>query len=313
MRNQNYITNKKIIAEVKKNQKDYVEPKPPKKDLTLTATVESITVGENVTINVTGLEEATGNITATIGEKNYTGAIDKGNATITVPDLTEGNFTANISYAGDDKYNSASATVNITVNPVLEPPKKDLTLTATAESITVGEDATINVTGLEEATGNITATIGEKNYTGAIDKGNATITVPDLTEGNFTANISYAGDDKYNPASATVNITVKPKAKKDLTLSATAELIEDSDGAIVTVTGLETATGNVTITIDEETYTGAIEDGEATITIPDIIKALTTTVNYAGDTNYNPASTTIEIDGPIGVVGDPMEEEDGEW
>ncbi|MBQ4032096.1 MAG: Ig-like domain repeat protein [Bacilli bacterium] len=116
MRNQNYITNKKIIAEVKKNQKDYVEPKPPKKDLTLTATVEPITVGENATINVTGLEEATGNITAIIGEKNYTGAIDKGNATITVPDLTKGNFTANISYAGDDKYNPASATVDITVN-----------------------------------------------------------------------------------------------------------------------------------------------------------------------------------------------------
>lgn len=28
MRNQNYITNKKIIEEVKKNQKDYVEPEP---------------------------------------------------------------------------------------------------------------------------------------------------------------------------------------------------------------------------------------------------------------------------------------------
>lgn len=121
MRNQNYITNKKIIAEVKKNQKDYVEPKPPKKDLTLTATVESITVGENATINVTGLEEATGNITATIGEKNYTGAIDKGNATITIPDLTEGNFTANISYAGDDKYNPANITVDITVNPTVNP------------------------------------------------------------------------------------------------------------------------------------------------------------------------------------------------
>lgn len=121
MRNQNYITNKKIIAEVKKNQKDYVEPKPPKKDLTLTATVESITVGENATINVTGLEEATGNITVTIDEENYTGAIDKGNATITVPDLTEGNFTANITYAGDDKYNNASTTVNITVNSAQNP------------------------------------------------------------------------------------------------------------------------------------------------------------------------------------------------
>ena len=100
--------------------------------------------------------------------------------------------------------------------------------------------------------------------------------------------------------------------KKDLTLSATAELIEDGDGAIVTVTGLETATGNVTITIDEETYTGTIEDGEATIIIPDIIETVTATVNYTGDENYKPASTTIEIDGPIGVGGSLVEEEEEE-
>ncbi len=224
MRNQNYITNKKIIAEVKKNQKDYVEPKPPKKNLTLTATVESITVGENATINVTGLEEATGNITATIGEKNYTGAIDKGNATITIPDLTEGNFTANISYAGDDKYNNASATVNITVNPK---PKADLTLSATADPIDAGDEAIVIVTGLETATGNVTITIDEETYTGIIEDGEATITIPDLTE-TTTVTVNYAGDENYKPASTTVEITVENKGPT----GTIEQMIEEEEGEL---------------------------------------------------------------------------------
>lgn len=114
MRNQNYITNKKIIEEVKKNQKDYVEPEPIKKDLTLSATAEPIEAGDEAIVIVTGLETATGNITVTIDEETYTGTIEDGEATVTIPDLTE-TTTVTVNYAGDENYKSVSTTVEITV------------------------------------------------------------------------------------------------------------------------------------------------------------------------------------------------------
>ena len=182
-----------------------------KKNLTINATSNPITVGENTTINITGLKDATGNVTVTINNKNYTTTITNGKATITVSNLTAGNFIANVTYAGDDNYNPSSTTVNITVNPVPEPIKKNLTLNVTTDSIIVGEDATINVTGLENATGNITTKIKNNTYHAPIVNGTATFTVSNLTS-NTTIYIFYEGDDNYNPVNTTVDIIVYPKS-----------------------------------------------------------------------------------------------------
>ena len=97
--------------------------------------------------NLFHLKNATGNITVTTNNKTYTSPINNSKAKVTVPDLTE-SVTAIVSYAGDDKYNPTSTTVNITVNPK---PKENLTIEATAEPITAGENATIIITGLKNA------------------------------------------------------------------------------------------------------------------------------------------------------------------
>ncbi len=88
----------------------------PKKDLNISATAEPITVGENVTIIVTGFENATGNVTARVQGSNCSAPIVNSNATFIVSDMKT-NTTATIYYAGDDNYNSASTTVTITVKP----------------------------------------------------------------------------------------------------------------------------------------------------------------------------------------------------
>ena len=75
--------------------------------------------------------------------------------------------TGNVNYNGDDKYNPASTTVKITVNPKS---KENLTIEATAKPITVGEDANVIVTGLKDATGEVTVTIGSNKWTGKINK-----------------------------------------------------------------------------------------------------------------------------------------------
>jgi hypothetical protein len=102
-------------------------------------------------------------------------------------------------------------TVDITVNPAPKPTKKNLTLDITTDHIIVGEDATINITGLENATGNITAKIKNNIYHAPIVNGTATFTVSNLTS-STTIYIFYEGDDNYNPVNTTVDIIVYPKS-----------------------------------------------------------------------------------------------------
>ena len=82
-----------------------------------------------------------------------------------------------------------------------------MTIKASADEITEGEDAVIVVTGLENATGNVSAVVHGHVHSAPIIDGTANITIKGLVE-NATAFVSYAGDDLYNPAVTTVNITV---------------------------------------------------------------------------------------------------------
>jgi len=184
------------------------KPIPPKENLTIEATAKPITVGEDANVIVIGLKDATGNVTVTVNGKTYIGSIKNSEATVIVSGLTE-TVIASVNYSGDNKYNPASTTVNITVNPK---PKENLTISASAQPITVGEDANVIVIGLKDATGNVTVTVNNKKYTAPINDGNASVIVSDLPVGKFTAIVTYAGDDNYNPVNTTVDIIVYPKS-----------------------------------------------------------------------------------------------------
>ena len=175
----------------------------PKKDLNISARAEPVYVGENVTVIVTGLENATDEITVTVGSNKWVGKISNGTANVVISGLKE-NVTASVYYAGDDKYNPASTTVNITVKP-----KEDLNISARAEPVYVGGNVTVIVTGLENAMGEVTVTVGSNKWVGKINKGTANVIVTGLKESG-TANVNFNGNYKYNPASTTVNIIVNP-------------------------------------------------------------------------------------------------------
>ena len=177
-----------------------------RKDLNINASAIPIHSGDNATVVVSGLENATGNVTVSINGNNWSGEITEGVCNVIVPGLTE-NATATVTYQGNTNYNNASTTVNIIVNT---DNKKNLdNMVASVEPINIPNNATVVVSGLENATGNVNVVIGDKNWSGEISEGVATVIVTGLT-GNVTANVSYAGDYKYENASTTVNITVYP-------------------------------------------------------------------------------------------------------
>ena len=295
----------------------------PKKDLNIEASCEAINIGENATVVVSGLADATGIVSVEVngvvygasivgGVASVVVSVVGGVASVVVSGLTE-NVTAVVSYAGDDRYNNASASVDIVVYPQPVPPKEDLNVSISADDITEGEIAVIEISGLADATGNITAAVNDKNYSTRIRSGGvAFIFVYDLTE-NATAVISYSGDDKYNNFTKSVNITVNPKEKVDSTINVNAEDIVEGETANVLITIPGDATGNVTVILNGESR--VIDINSTTVRgLNGILSMLVTYENltagnytviavYSGNNNYNPSNATAAF-----VVGKTAKE-----
>ena len=269
-----------------------VDEKPvlPKENLTLEAVADPISAGENASVVVTGFEDATGNVTVAVGDAIYTAVIVGGTAAVVIPGLTE-NATALISYPGDDKYNNASTAVDIVVYPK---PKENATIVIDVPEVTEGENVTVTVTLPEDATG--TVTVG--NEVVGVVNGTASAVLTNLPVGNTTVLVTYSGDDKYNPIWTNVTVTVDEKPvppKENLTLEAVADPIIPGENASVVVTGFEDATGNVTVAVGDAIYTAVIVGGTAAVVIPGLTENATALISYPGDDKYNNASTTIDI------------------
>ena len=264
-----------------------VNPKG-KENATISIDAPEITEGENATVTVTLPGDATGDVT--IGEEII--PVVNGTASAVLTGLPLGNTTLPVTYSGDDKYNPIETTVTVTVNEKPAPePKENLTITAVADPITVGEDAIIVVNGLENATGNVTVTAEEGIYTAPIVDGIATVVVQGLVK-NITADVTYAGDGRYNNASTTVDIVVNPKEKENATISIDAPEVTEGENATVTVTLPADATG--TVTIGDEVV--PVQNGTASAVLTGLPLGNTTVpVTYSGDDKYNPIETSVNV------------------
>jgi uncharacterized protein YjdB len=124
----------------------------------------------------------------TVDENGKVTAVGLGSAVITV------------SVGGDGVYAFNSTTVVVIV-------REKLTISASADPIFVGEDATVIITGLKNATGNVSVRVGNSVYFGAIVNGIAKVVVPALSE-SVMGYVDYQGDEYYVSTSTTVQITV---------------------------------------------------------------------------------------------------------
>ncbi|WP_407423395.1 carboxypeptidase-like regulatory domain-containing protein, partial [Methanobrevibacter sp.] len=263
-----------------------------KKDLNLSAVADPIYAGENATVVISGFEDATGNVSALVNWVLYSAPIVDGVATFITNELNR-STSGYVLYWGDDLYNAAFTSVNITV--LNESTKKDLNLSGSAEPINVGENATVVITGFEDATGNVSALVNLAYYNAPIVDGVATFTTKALDK-STSAYVLYLGDDLYNMAFTSVNITVLPApGKKDLNLSGSAEPIYVGENATVVITGFEDATGNVSALVNWVYYYVPIVDGTVTFTTKALDKSTSAYVLYLGDDSYNMAFTYVNI------------------
>ena len=108
----------------------------------------------------------------------------------------------NVTYSGDGKYKGYTSNVKFNVN------KNNVRMKATARTVKVGNDVTVNVALSEDATGEVSISINDTNYTCTVENGVASIVIPDLPVGQYALDVDYSGDYKYKPYTGKVTFNV---------------------------------------------------------------------------------------------------------
>ena len=111
--------------------------------------------------------------------------------------------------------------------------------------------------------------------------------------GNYTAVITYMGDDNFNPNSTDLEFTVVGHIKKDTPITANATV--NADLVTIEVKVDLNATGYVTFSIMGTTLIAEIADGKAVFTDFYVPSTYQVEVAYMGDDNYNANSTTVSF------------------
>ena len=255
-----------------------------KVDSAIDVAVSDINVGEDAVINVKLADDATGEVVITVNGEDYNAAINNGVASVTVSDLKAGDYTVAVKYAGDNNYNAVVATSSFTVSKV------DSTMGVTVDDIVFGEDLTVNAVLPADATGEVVITVDGTPYTATIIDGKATGTIKDLTAGDYTVSVKYAGDDKYAGVEVTEVVNV---AKADAVLGVVIADVDYGNGFVIeaTLTGVNNAplSGNVIVTVNGKEYTVVVNDDGKGIATGDKLAARTYgfAAVWAGNDNYN--------------------------
>ena len=134
-------------------------------DPALVVDVKDIKVGENATISVNLDSDATGNVTITLDNQNYTVAINEGQAIKVMGGLKVGDYNVAVKYGGDNNYNAVNVNATFTVSIMV--PAMDVIV----NNITFGQNLTVDVILPKEASGNVTITIDNKDYISVVKNG----------------------------------------------------------------------------------------------------------------------------------------------
>lgn len=258
--------------------------------------------GDTVIIDVTAPSDATRPVLVDVDGTGYYINITDGEGQLTLPGMGGGVHDVSAKYLGDDKYGPSAA--NESSFEVSDVPSK---VSVELDNITYGDKAIIEVTVPDDATGTVTVTIGGKPYEANVTNGKATIIVPDLRADNYTVEVSYSGDDKYASSSSSTGLEVS----KAIVEPEDIKVIDQHNGTVVVVVP-EGATGTVTVTLGGVPYEAPVENGMATITLPNTVPGATEIeVTYSGDENHTGTTKTSkvtlpELETPISVSVDPI-------
>ncbi len=245
--------------------------------------IKDVNYGENLTIYATlnGVNNTnlTGNVIVTINNKNYSVVVINGKGNVSADKLPAGLYNFSATWAGNDNYNGTNISSGFKINKI------DSTIAINVEDIKVGENATIIVNLDSDATGNVTITLDNQNYTVAINEGQTIKVIGGLKAGTYDVFVKYIGDNNYNSAQNTTKFTVLKIS--DYNMNVTVPEFKEGVNSSVGVDLPKDAEGTVTVEIEGKKYTANIINGTAKVNIPGLgVGDYNITTTYSGDAKY---------------------------
>ena len=234
--------------------------------------------------------DATGSVSVNVDGKSASAQVVDGSAVIEINDLSLGAKNATIIYSGDDRYDSANITKLFTISEV---EKDNVSMNASVSDINVGDDAVIVINLNSDASGNVSVSVDGISASSSISNGKASVIIKGLTSGVKNALITYDGDSKYNLAIIHKQFYVN---KIYSIINAAVENINVGDNAVINITLNSDASGSVTVSLDEKTYSSTILNGNAGVIISNLTSGKkSVNIRYGGDDKYLPISISKEF------------------
>ena len=254
--------------------------------------IDNVTFGHTVEISYT-VENETTVTYAVVDESGANQTYEIKDGKLVLSGLSVGNYTVTITNAENDMFTGDSATAKFTVS---ENPTFDFNVNFPENST----DTVFSISVPEDAGGYLLVDIDGQHYYAPVENGTASISIPGLAPGNYTATVSYTGDGKYDNATITKEVTVPSNLPEDaLTIP------ENGDTDTPTTYSISLpadATGYLIVDVDGTKYVAALENGSASVTVPALSEGQhNVTVTYTGDDKYSSASksTTLNVKKPV--------------
>ena len=258
-----------------------------KADLDLNITVNPATPEVDEIIEVSNLENITGQIIFVFKNKEYEVPIEDDKAVLNLSKLNEGSYTLTIKYSGDKNHNPLEKTVNFRIKSY----RSDLNITIAnavyASDLIAGANLNSNATGIVRFNaGNITKDIN-------IENSKAICNFKGLDVGNYTLTVTYLGDDYYissqnetsfavTKANSTIELYVKEVVLGE-NIRIYADLSPNATGSVsYSMTGYFSPRNKPVTNSTSNWYIAPMNTGEYEVI-----------ARYLGDKNYLPSDTTF--------------------
>ncbi len=291
-------------------------------DCSFEISVEPITYGDNFTINVTDAigvlgEALNGTAIVVINSNEYNVTVVNGSGSKVVDTiLPAGNYDVSATFVADN-YNVAENSASLTVIP------KTMDISVVINNITYGDDT---ISGVVNASmnGTVYITIPGSEPIAADVNESGEFNIPlKLPAGEYTVDVDFVSADGNYNGDTIVNFTInttKPQVNVDIGSDKSFE-IKFGDNVVAIVTVPVDATGNVSFSLDNETWTIIpIPEGESSVEfdIPGLNAGdYILFVKYSGDNNYDPvysenpftvdqSNTIITVDPVNGKAGEKV-------
>ena len=262
--------------------------------LNLNAPIINYGKNQNIVVNLS--KPVTGIVTVTVNGKNYPITIDNSNS-ITVPIdevLTVGTHDVNVTFLDEENHIYGFNTTTITISTV----KEYAFDIGAISNVKVGDTKQLVITLPNDATGNVTVSLGTSNFTATVNGNTTTINITGFVIGQNTITVTYSGNDKYEPN--TKNITVSAVQETKITapnVSATYNVaknliitLKDDNNQILTNKTVTVKVGSITKTLTTNAK------GQVSLIISSLVpNTYTASISFAGDDNYVKSTATAKV------------------